>query len=393
MEDAEVAAQRVLVHLADGDQTRHREVEDGATLGDLLVQRTRLVDLLGGLGGCRQRLPDLDGLGLGIVERRDELVVVEDAALRSRQFAQQGVFQGLDDLSVVGHLRDELLPGLFEVRAFEAHDDVQKLRRETFQGDDAVDDRRLAHDLRGVLRIAQLRGHHQGKVVAPLERVVSQSDHLLPVHEDVALLEHGVDHGVELLVEVLEEEGLAVLNRKLQELDVLVVERLDRQARLLLLLLDPADDLHLRVHAQRPARGLRHEDAVLDAELVAGQAVAAPCRDLDVRGQQRLELEALRPVDALVPDLSHPRVVRHISAELMVEGPRVADEGRTNQAIAHEPDLDLAHDLEILGPALSLGAQTLNELRGGVQAPCHGVGVLLELLQRRGLLGLVCREL
>mmetsp|Transcript_6822 Transcript_6822/g.15830 ORF Transcript_6822/g.15830 Transcript_6822/m.15830 type:complete len:388 (+) Transcript_6822:936-2099(+) len=273
VEDAEVAAQGVLVHLTDRHHSRHGEVQDRAALCNTDIEAARLLNLLRSFGSGLERLSDLNRLGLCVVQSLNELVVVQDTALGGRELPQQGVLQALDDLSVVGHLLHKLLAHLLEVRPLEANDDVQELRRQTLQRDDAVHNGSFAHHLRSVLRVAELRRHVQHEGFIPLQLIVTERDHPLSVHQNNLLLEHGINHGIELLIQILEQEGLSVLDSQFQELHVLVIEGLDGEAGLLLLLLQPRHDLHLGVHAQGPARGSSHEDAVLDAKLICGQPV------------------------------------------------------------------------------------------------------------------------
>ena len=73
--------------------------------------------------------------------------------------------------------------------------------------------------------VAGLRGLVAHEALVPLERVVPERDHLRAADDHVGLLEHRVQHRVQLLVEVLEEHRLPVLDRELEVLDVVVVER------------------------------------------------------------------------------------------------------------------------------------------------------------------------
>mmetsp|Transcript_42108 Transcript_42108/g.98302 ORF Transcript_42108/g.98302 Transcript_42108/m.98302 type:complete len:301 (+) Transcript_42108:1658-2560(+) len=54
VEDPQVAAQGIFVHLADGDHARHGKVQDGATLCNTHVESSSLLDLLCSLGSSFQ---------------------------------------------------------------------------------------------------------------------------------------------------------------------------------------------------------------------------------------------------------------------------------------------------------------------------------------------------
>mmetsp|Transcript_82349 Transcript_82349/g.197495 ORF Transcript_82349/g.197495 Transcript_82349/m.197495 type:complete len:478 (-) Transcript_82349:9298-10731(-) len=109
--------------------------------------------------------------------------------------------------------------------------------------------------------------------------------------------------------------------------------------------------------------------------------MSRPGCHLHVRGQQGLDLELFRLIDGLALDAILPVNVDHLLPELVVKRPGIAHEGGIEQTVTDKPLLHLTHLLQVFGPTLSLRAQALDKLGGGIQSPGHGVCILFELLQ------------
>eukprot|EP00968_Pinguiococcus_pyrenoidosus_P001316 scaffold58_cov256-Pinguiococcus_pyrenoidosus.AAC.11 len=382
VEDVQVRVQRDLVHPHGGGEAGLREVHDRAALGHGHVLRARLADLVLGEAGLLQLALDLHGLGLGLVQRGDEVSVVEDVALRVAELAQQRVFQRHQQLRVLAHRGHQLGVLLLQVRALVRHHHVEQLVGETHQRDAVVDEHRLAHDLRAVPGVAQLGREEQLEAVVPVDDLVAQADLLGAVVQHHVLLEHRVQHGVQLLVDVLEEEGIPELDGQLQVLhEVGLVQRLHREVLVGKGVLDPAHRLLLRVDAQREARRLHGEDAVLDAVVVRGEPLGRPALDGGIVHQHRVEEQVLRQRQAA---LFHGRpeiLVQQLRPELAGEGARVGEEGRRQQTVPDQLLLLQAQAFHVGGPPGALSGEAGDQLRRRGQALFHERRLLLELRQ------------
>lgn len=290
VEHAEEGGEGVLVHRVDGGEAREDEKERRAAARHRRVLGAHRLELRGGGPRLRQLLRDLHRLGLGVLERLDELGVVEDVPLRAAQLPQQRVLERLEQLLVAAHLRHQRLPRLLQVRPLVPHRHVQQLRLEPRGREPVVDDAALPGDLRAVVRVRQLARQVQAERWVPVHLLVPE------LHHGGAAgrrhLEHRVDDRVDVLVDVLEEEREAVLDGELELLEkVAVVEGAAAALeRLALAALDPRHRLLLRVDAQREARRPGGEDAVLHRQLVHRQALRRPVARLHVVREQVLRM-------------------------------------------------------------------------------------------------------
>ena len=100
----------------------------------------------------------------------------------------------------------------------------------------------------------------------PPSHPCSDPVHRIPTHLFEGLLqEYGLQDGIQLLSNVLQETGVAELEAVLQGAHVVGVRELDDlQLVDLLHVFDPLVGLALRVDHQRPAVGMLHDDGVVD---------------------------------------------------------------------------------------------------------------------------------
>ena len=269
-----------------------------------------------------------------------------------------------------------------------SHGDVEQLLLQTLLGDGVVDDHRLAGDVGAVVGVGQLGAQVQLEVIVPVNLLIPELDRLGArhrVHDDV-LLQHRVDHRVDVLVEILKQKRKAVLHGELELLQkVGVVEGLHLAFELLALaLLDPRHRLHLGIDAQREAGGAGGEDTVLHRELVRGEPVGRPLASLHVAREQRLELERGGHGDIAAGDVVAPQLVGHLLSEVERERTGVGQERRGEQAISEELLADDGELLEILGPSHSFAGQARDELLRSLEASLHELSLVLEPLLLRG---------
>ena len=232
------------------------------------------------------------------------------------------------------------------------------------------------------MRVGQLGAKVHLEVVVPVHLLVPELDCLRPgglVDHDV-LLQHRIDHRVDVLVQVLKEERQAVLHRQLELLqEVGVVERLYLALEILpLTSLDPIHSLHLRIDAKREPARSRGQDAVLHRQLVGWQTVRSPLPSLHLARQDILEPERSRHRQLAARDIVHPQRVRQLAPVLEREGACVRQEGGGEQAVAEKFDAFHREHLEVSGPTGSLRCKTRDELLGGDETTLHQLRLVLQ---------------
>ena len=120
------------------------------------------------------------------------------------------------------------------------------------------------------MRVGQASGAEQLEGWRIINLLVELDDEVLALL-DKPLLEHGIQHGVELLLNVLDEHGFAEGEAVVEDVpEVLIVERSHPQLIILLAVLEPVDTLALRIHQHGVPRRTRHHDAVLDRDVIRG---------------------------------------------------------------------------------------------------------------------------
>eukprot|EP00962_Isochrysis_galbana_P006126 scaffold1658_cov115-Isochrysis_galbana.AAC.11 len=250
-EEGVEVVQRELVHLAHVAQVGDGEVQDRPARRGRLVAEPRLVDLRLGLLGLLDPALDDARRHLGVGQRVDEHLVVEDRPVRRRG-------------------------GSWPSRGRAAP------RARPARGDGKVDERHLDAHLGQVVWVGQLGRHVEAEVVVVVNVRVPHADELAAALLVDLLLQHRLERRVELLAHVLEDDWRAHPNGVLERaqdggvvtFDILRVVFLFHVAH-------PLVGLALRIDGERPPLALGGEDAVLSRILVDGQAPDVPVADLD----------------------------------------------------------------------------------------------------------------
>ena len=374
-EEQRVGVEAELVHRVDRREVVEHEVEQRGARGHRPVALARGVDLdLGHLGDL-QRARHLLARRLGVVERGHEVRVVEQRAL---DLAEQPQDHGLEVRELALAARNglhELALLLLHLGLLHAHDDGQQLALEALLLHGEVDDGRLGRHLGRVVRVRQLGRDVEPELAVVVELLVAELEHLARALLDDAAREHGLERGVELLLDVLQQVGQAVGDGRLElAQEVLALEVLDLERALLLHLLDPLVRLALRVDHERPAAAARDDDAVLGAEVVRGQPLDVPVAHVRGVREEVREVEVVRHGHAVVLDGAHPARDEAVAVG-RVEGPGVAREGGRDERVARHvaEALLVARDARL--PAHALAGEAADEALGAAE--------LVE--QRRGL--------
>eukprot|EP01136_Pigoraptor_vietnamica_P000134 Opistho-1_new@25059 len=383
--------QRRLVHHVDHAHLDDEEVEDAAARRDRAVLLARRVDLHLRLRGDHELVVDLLRGALRHREHVDERLVVDERSLGAREAQQQVVLELLHLLLVRRDVLEQLRALRLELVLLLQDHAAEQLVLETLDRHRKVDDGRLRADLGRVARVAELGRDVEHKAVHHVDLLVADL-HLdrAPALDEVAL-EHVVEDGVELLVNVLEEQRATAAEAVLEVVaEVLVVQRADLKLVRRLAVHDPLLALALGVDQQREARRLRHDDAVLDRKLVVREALQRPLADRRVVDQHADDVEVVRERHAAALQFALP-LVEERRAEVLVEGPAVRQERRREHDVADEaPDL-VRKRLALQRPALLLAAEAIDERRRRLHLAAACVGVVLQvllLLDGRVVLGL-----
>eukprot|EP00964_Phaeocystis_antarctica_P055484 scaffold32640_cov63-Phaeocystis_antarctica.AAC.2 len=353
LEEADVPRERELVHGVDARHVGDAEEEQRGAEGRGDVAHARLVEA--------------HPHPLGLAEHVDGPLVVEDVALALAQRLEDLVLDVLELPLVVRRLEHEPLLLLLQLGPLLGHHDAEQLVLQPLGRDHEVEQRHLDGDLGHVVRVAQLGRHEELEVLVVLDGAVAQLDRHDASRLEDLLKQHGLEHRVELLAHVLEQRGLAELQRVLEHAREVAVGELERdQAELAVAVLDPLVGLHLRVDHERPAARLRDHDAVVDGEHVVGQPVNVPRADLDRVAERRGEREGGRARDLVVAAQLDP-LGDHAVAEDLRERAHVRDHARGDEHVAREVGEDAPQVGRGLAPARLLAAEATHELLRAVE--------------------------
>lgn len=121
---------------------------------------------------------------------------------------------------------DQLLALGLEVWALLLHDDSDQLVRQALHRDHEVEQHDLDGRLGEVVRVPQGRGHVEPEVLAVLDGCVPELDRLHAPRPEHLPQEHGLQAGVQLLLDVLQEDREPKLNGVLHRAHVIPVREL-----------------------------------------------------------------------------------------------------------------------------------------------------------------------
>ena len=105
------------------------------------------------------------------------------------------------------------------------------------------------------------------------------------------------------------------------------------QIVLLLFLLDPIQSLLLWIYTQWIPAGLCGQDTIFDGQFIRGEPLRRPSTDLHIVSKERIQLEGLTHRDVPVEDILLPLPPEHVPPEVPSKGPKVAKEGRGQEAV------------------------------------------------------------
>eukprot|EP00968_Pinguiococcus_pyrenoidosus_P007309 scaffold486_cov254-Pinguiococcus_pyrenoidosus.AAC.2 len=387
-EDLHELRQRRLVHHVHIGHLHDGKVHHGATARHRPELLALLVDVGTGLRRRRQLLLHLGGLLLGVGQDADELLVLKQVALVGRQALQQRGVQRQQGFGVRVDLLEDLVQPVLQRRLLLGDDLAQQLLLEALLRDREVDDGGLGLQLRAERGVRQPREEEAAEGRVEVHLLVGQCDeHLLALLLDL-LLQQRVQHGIDLRLDAHHDHGIPVAHGELQlvsELRVVQRRHPERRQVVLLALPDPAQRLTLRIDKQGEALRAGHEDAVLDAQRVGGEALHVPVADGPDVNEELDDVDLLGDRHAAADAVRHEVLVDEVRAELLVEGAAVAHEGAGDGAVAHEASLLVGEVVGVLRPSRLLAGQALDERRRLVHLSLERGGAVLDAALLRHL--------
>mmetsp|Transcript_175347 Transcript_175347/g.562465 ORF Transcript_175347/g.562465 Transcript_175347/m.562465 type:complete len:721 (+) Transcript_175347:2410-4572(+) len=380
LEERDEELETVLVHRVDLRQVGHDEVQDRGPGGDGPQFFADGVDLCHGLVGDDHPLLALASCLLGLIQGLVQAVVLQNVALRVCQQPQDELLKIVLCLLVGSDLHDQLLALLREIGPLAGDDLGDELVVQAQERYREVDDRHFDADLGQVVRVRHLRGDKEAEVVVVWDVLRAQAQQLLPPPLEDGLGEHRLDCRVKHLLNILDQHGMTIADRRLQLPQVDWVGQLgDIDVLLLAHVANPAVRLALWVDHEWPASATGDHDAVLDGQVVGRQAGNVPLPHLGRVDEHVVNLPIGVRLQAEGNCLLKP-CCGEVLAELGGEGAGVGDEASRQQDVPDDKAEVLFQDRTRRVPADGLVAQTAQQLLGAVQLEDAVLGIGLELI-------------
>mmetsp|Transcript_161065 Transcript_161065/g.516989 ORF Transcript_161065/g.516989 Transcript_161065/m.516989 type:complete len:533 (-) Transcript_161065:1584-3182(-) len=347
----------------------------------ILVDLSHLGNLLPGDLLLLHLLLNLRAHDLGVAQRLDEFLVIQDVAGGRAEECQDLVFQLLQlrlGLSRVQHEIDSFLLGL---RLLGCDTDAQHLILKTVQGGHEIEDANSNADLRREVWVRQLSRDVKPEVLRPLDSRVTKAHHHQCTLLEGRLLQDGIQDGIQGLLDVLQDNRVSKLDRVLELAHIVHVQAQHLQ-RLAVHLFHPLVRLPLRIDHQRPASGIVQDDGIVDAERVVGQAIDDPLAHFHCIADAGLQAELLARRHLQDNQPLKPLGDR-LGAVRRGEYAQVRDDTRGDHDVTCQVEVVLAQSLALLGPRGLLTAKTVDQLLRTRKFRC---AILLLFLKCLGLL-------
>lgn len=208
---------------------------------------------------------------------------------------------------------------------------TEKLLLETTLRDGEVNNRGLGGQLGHPMRVGKTRSHVESELIIEIVVLVTQLDELHTSLLCDLLLEKRVKHRVDLVLDVLNKDGLAIHEWELKSISKVRVRESKDESVLLeltLALLDPSNGLSLRINHEWVARRTRHHDTVLDRQVISGETLHVPVTNGLLVNQELGEFEVVGVGNAAGVKVTLEVLASEEVTELSVERTAVRDKGR-----------------------------------------------------------------
>lgn len=138
------------------------------------------------------------------------------------------------------------------------------------------------------MRVGQLGLHVKVELIGQVKLLITQLDVLVLTLLGNSTTVNGGNDGVNGVLQVLNHDGLALLDSHLDGLDHLgVVKTGDLQVGVLLTLLQPGDTLKLRINDEGVALRVGEDGTVLSGDAIGRQLLGLPGGGLGIIGQNQ----------------------------------------------------------------------------------------------------------
>mmetsp|Transcript_39922 Transcript_39922/g.120654 ORF Transcript_39922/g.120654 Transcript_39922/m.120654 type:complete len:240 (+) Transcript_39922:114-833(+) len=209
--------------VADQRHICHDEVHDAAAPRHRPKLLAFLVDLERPVLRFGELALDLFGLRLRAGQHLDQFRVVKEVALRVRKPVQELLAQHLKAFRVLGRLLFECRQSLLEDSLLHVQHLDEQLLLQALLRDGEVNHRGARAELGAEMRVGQSGGHVQAEHRVIVDLVVTHLDeHLRPLPYD-RLVQHRIEHRVELVLDVLDDQTEPPAHRRVQLLPELPV--------------------------------------------------------------------------------------------------------------------------------------------------------------------------
>lgn len=258
-------------------QLVQQEEDQSASVGGGTVLLRSLRDLGRDNHGDGYLLSGLDRDLLGVFKGLNQSDVIKNVTLLLGELLEQRSLQVVElDLVAVKVLDESFLLGS-EIRSLLLDNEGKDLVLETRLCDRKVDQGTLGLNLGWVVRALQLGVQVQGEVRVKPKLLVSHLNVLVLTTLDNGTSVDGLNDGVDVVLKVLNHDGVSSFDAGFKSLDDLGVRQTgDIEIVSLLTLLEPGDALELRIDDERVSVRVGENSAILGGHSIRRQLLVVP---------------------------------------------------------------------------------------------------------------------
>lgn len=267
--------ERAVVHPIHQRHLNHGEVQCRTPNSHRPILLSLIVNLLRLGLGISQLHSHFLGLRLRAIEHLHQFGIIQQVSFTFCEALQQVLVELLELFLVVVDVGQQGIQGVLEGFLLFRDDLTQQLLFETFLGDCEVDDGGLGRELWGEGGVGQPARQEHQEVLVEVHIGSSDLDDTPGLLPHNLLLQHWIEHGIHLILNTLNHNGLPLLQTILQEvvLELRVVQIGQRPIlihRIGVFLHDPVLSLTLWINQQWITSGVRDHDTILDGQVVLG---------------------------------------------------------------------------------------------------------------------------
>mmetsp|Transcript_65031 Transcript_65031/g.105404 ORF Transcript_65031/g.105404 Transcript_65031/m.105404 type:complete len:253 (-) Transcript_65031:678-1436(-) len=246
----------------------------------------------------------------------------------------------------------------------------QQLVFKTLQCNRKIDNCHLHTNLRGIVRIGQLRGNVESEIRAVVHVGFAKSNKQAARLLEDSLGQNRLECRIETFAYVFKQHWISNADAVFKCSQVCRLCQLDDLYTICLLHLpDPSHSLCLRINHQRPAAALGHDNTIFDGERICRKALDVPIADGGRIANNPLERKVRIHRDLPAFTRLYPRI-KHTFPESQSEGTSVCNGPCRQQNVTSEVNFILTELLERRFPPHLFTGQTTSELLSPTQSCC-----------------------